>query len=194
MLQLQPASVPLRHAARAIMQQELTGKAAAAPAAVAAAGSNRSNGAGRTERWVLQQLQPGAPRAGLRCTTTGTSSSSSSNNNSSMSNKNSSSSSNSSISNKNSSSSKLLLCGWRGFFRGNLTNCLKVVPETAIKFYAYDICKHWLAKRKQQQQQQQQPQHQEPQLQLRDRFFCGAAAGLCAQLLIYPMELVNPKP
>ncbi|CDJ36487.1 LOW QUALITY PROTEIN: mitochondrial carrier domain-containing protein, putative [Eimeria mitis] len=80
---------------------------------------------------------------------------------------------------------------------GNLTNCLKVVPETAVKFYSYDICKHALAHRKQQQQQQQsQQEHQtEPEvhLQLLDRFLCGATAGLCAQLLIYPMELVKTR-
>nr|CEL65752.1 TPA: AT4g32400/F8B4_100, related [Neospora caninum Liverpool] len=39
--------------------------------------------------------------------------------------------------------------GWTGFFRGNLTNCVKVMPETAIKFYAYDFIKQRVVQFKQ---------------------------------------------
>ncbi|CDI87405.1 mitochondrial carrier domain-containing protein, putative [Eimeria praecox] len=203
MLQLQPFSVPLRQAARVIMQQELSGKASAAAlaptATLATAAPSSSNNArsssstdqrptqpsrsdGRTPS--LQSNQQQGMRPGVRPTSALASSSSSS----------------SCCSNSNSINSRghLLLGGWRGFFRGNLTNCLKVVPETAVKFYSYDICKHALAHRKQQQQQQQPQQQQqaepaEPHLQLLDRFLCGATAGLCAQLLIYPMELVKTR-
>ena len=188
------------------MQQELSVKAAAASVAPSAAlgaaapsssnASSSSNSRGREQRSPQPAKSDGrAPpqqphqqhgvRPAVRYASALTSSSSNCCNN------------------RNSSTSSrghLLLGGWRGFFRGNLTNCLKVVPETAVKFYSYDICKHALAHRKQQQQQQQQKQqpHQqqpaepaEPHLQLLDRFLCGATAGLCAQLLIYPMELVS---
>ncbi|KYF40041.1 mitochondrial carrier superfamily protein [Toxoplasma gondii ARI] len=43
--------------------------------------------------------------------------------------------------------------GWTGFFRGNLTNCVKVMPETAIKFYAYDFIKQRLLHFKQEKEQ-----------------------------------------
>lgn len=44
-----------------------------------------------------------------------------------------------------------LMWACRGFFRGNLTNCVKVVPETAIKFWAYDFIKQRLLAYKKQQ-------------------------------------------
>ncbi|OEH77879.1 mitochondrial carrier domain-containing protein [Cyclospora cayetanensis] len=166
MLQLQPASVPLKHAARAIMQQELSVKAAAA--SVGASGRNsKSNNSVSAKSLPMScwKVDRAMQKHVVRMCPPATSANSSSGNN-----------------------SRLLLGGWRGFFRGNLTNCLKVVPETAIKFYSYDMCKHALVRRKQEQQQDQ-----EPQLQLSDRFVCGAAAGLCAQLLIYPMELVKTR-
>ncbi|KAL8275146.1 hypothetical protein Esti_000896 [Eimeria stiedai] len=205
MLQLQPSPIPFRHAARVIMHQEVTAKTAAAGAAAEAAAlvkrsSSMSPGGsdslpGSSQRQLQgqpqqpqqqpQQQQRTGRAAGLQSTAGSTS-----------------------YIRGSSSKNRLLLCGWQGFFRGNLTNCLKVVPETAIKFYTYDLCKHALARRKQQQllqqqqqqlqQQQMQTQHQmllqqEPHLQLRERFVCGAAAGLCAQLLIYPMELVKTR-
>lgn len=202
-LQLQPISVPLRQAARVIMQQELSGKASTAvadPAYSGAATATRRNSGSAAaicverklsqsskqdegtalrqqhrkqavREAVLRPLPPSVIKRGS-CSSKANSS-------------------------NGSCCSHFFLGGWRGFFRGNLTNCLKVVPETAVKFYSYDICKHTLARRKQQQQQPEQaPQQQheelgEPHLQLMDKFLCGAMAGLCAQLLIYPMELVN---
>ncbi|KAL8441837.1 hypothetical protein Emag_006863 [Eimeria magna] len=201
MLQLQPSSIPLSHAARVIMHQEVTAKTAAAGAAAEAGALARRNssippGAKDLQPALSQRQLQGQPQqpqqqqhsvraAGLQSTSGSTS-----------------------YIKGSSSKNSLLFCGWQGFFRGNLTNCLKVVPETAIKFYTYDLCKHALARRKQQQLLQQQPQQlqqqqllaqhqlllqQEPHLQLRERFVCGAAAGLCAQLLIYPMELVKTR-
>ncbi|KAL8453380.1 hypothetical protein Emed_000879 [Eimeria media] len=203
MLQLQPSPIPLRHAARVIMHQEVTAKTAAAGAAAEAAAlvrgsSSTSPGAKDSQPALSQRQLPQQPQqphqqqqqhtgraAGMQPTGGSTSHVKGS-----------------------SGKSRLLFCGWQGFFRGNLTNCLKVVPETAIKFYTYDLCKHALARRKQQQLLQQQPQQlqsqqlqtqhqlllqQEPHLQMRERFVCGAAAGLCAQLLIYPMELVKTR-
>ena len=32
--------------------------------------------------------------------------------------------------------------GWKGFFKGNYSNCFKVAPETAIRFYIFDYLKN----------------------------------------------------
>jgi solute carrier family 25 (mitochondrial phosphate transporter), member 23/24/25/41 len=32
--------------------------------------------------------------------------------------------------------------GWKGFFKGNYSNCFKVAPETAIRFYMFDYLKN----------------------------------------------------
>ncbi|KAL8433850.1 hypothetical protein ACSSS7_003566 [Eimeria intestinalis] len=201
MLQLQPSSIPLRHAARVIMHQEVTAKtavsgAAAEAAALARRSSSVSSGGSESQPGSSQSSLQGQPQQSQQQQHTGRAPGLQS------------TAGSTSYIRSSGSKNKLLFCGWRGFFRGNLTNCLKVVPETAIKFYTYDLCKHALARRKQQQLMQQQPQQlqqqqmqtqhqlllqQEPHLQMRERFVCGAAAGVCAQLLIYPMELVKTR-
>ena len=61
--------------------------------------------------------------------------------------------------------------GLRGFFKGNGYNVVKVVPFTAIEFYAFEKLK-------------QQFGHSKPSL-----FLSGSLAGSLATILTYPLDL-----
>mmetsp|Transcript_14047 Transcript_14047/g.19492 ORF Transcript_14047/g.19492 Transcript_14047/m.19492 type:complete len:613 (+) Transcript_14047:315-2153(+) len=77
--------------------------------------------------------------------------------------------------------------GWRGmmggflsFFRGNGTNVVKIAPETAIKFWAYETAKLQVCNK--------------PEAPTGiERFTCGAIGGITAQTCIYPLEIVKTR-
>lgn len=70
--------------------------------------------------------------------------------------------------------------GLKGFFKGNGTNILKVVPETALKMLTYDRIKELVCRN---------PQNPS----VSDRYFAGAVAGLFSQFLIYPLDFIKTK-
>jgi solute carrier family 25 (mitochondrial phosphate transporter), member 23/24/25/41 len=70
--------------------------------------------------------------------------------------------------------------GARAFWRGNGANCLKIAPETAVKFVAFDALKAVLAA--------------DPLAPtVTERFASGGLAGASAQLAIYPMEIAKTR-
>ena len=70
--------------------------------------------------------------------------------------------------------------GARAFWRGNGANVLKVVPETAVKFAAFDALKHVVA--------------MDPgNATTSERFVAGGLAGACSQAAIYPLEIVKTR-
>jgi len=70
--------------------------------------------------------------------------------------------------------------GAAGFFRGNGANVLKIGPETAAKFVAFDALKRVVA--------------QDPgNVTVGERFVAGGAAGAFAQALVYPLETVKTR-
>jgi len=69
----------------------------------------------------------------------------------------------------------------RAFYRGNGTNVIKIAPETAIKFWAYENLKNLLSK------------SQPHRMSVLDRFLAGALAGVCAQICIYPLEITKTR-
>lgn len=69
--------------------------------------------------------------------------------------------------------------GALGFFRGNGLNVLKVAPESAIRFYTYEIMKGFIAKGE--------------DIGTLGRLSAGGFAGAVAQTAIYPMELVKTR-
>lgn len=70
--------------------------------------------------------------------------------------------------------------GFLSFWRGNGINVIKIAPETAIKFLAYERIKRLL--------------HTEgKELKVYERFVAGASAGVVAQTTIYPMEVLKTR-
>ncbi|XP_072015701.1 calcium-binding mitochondrial carrier protein SCaMC-2-like [Amphiura filiformis] len=70
--------------------------------------------------------------------------------------------------------------GLKSFWRGNGINVLKIAPETAIKFFAYERIKKLL--------------HTEGcEVRAYERFMAGAAAGVISQSTIYPMEVLKTR-
>jgi len=74
----------------------------------------------------------------------------------------------------------LLDGGVLAFFRGNGVNCAKIAPETAAKFFLFERFKQALAA---------DPEN----VTLSERFVSGGCAGMAAQALIYPLEVVKTR-
>ena len=70
--------------------------------------------------------------------------------------------------------------GFRGFFKGNGTNVLKIIPETALKFLIYDEIKKLICT------DLNSPSTGE-------RLLSGAASGFLTQTIIYPMEITKTR-
>ena len=66
------------------------------------------------------------------------------------------------------------------FFRGNGTNVIKIIPESGIRFFAYDFYKKKIAQ-------------DSKDVQIYERFIAGALAGVTAQTTIYPLEIVKTR-
>ncbi|XP_050303447.1 calcium-binding mitochondrial carrier protein SCaMC-2 [Anthonomus grandis grandis] len=71
--------------------------------------------------------------------------------------------------------------GIRGLWRGNGMNVLKIAPETAIKFAAYEQVKRLIKG------------DSKEALTIYERFFAGAAAGGVSQTIIYPLEVLKTR-
>ncbi|KAK8523508.1 hypothetical protein V6N13_113453 [Hibiscus sabdariffa] len=73
--------------------------------------------------------------------------------------------------------------GWKGFFRGNFVNVIRVAPSKAIELFAYETVKKKLT-----------PEHgEQPKLPLPASFIAGAAGGVSSTLLTYPLELLKTR-
>ena len=70
--------------------------------------------------------------------------------------------------------------GIKGFWKGNGTNVLKIMPESATKFYANDFFKNLIIKDK-------------DNVQPHERLVAGSLAGVTAQSFIYPLEVVKTR-
>jgi len=71
--------------------------------------------------------------------------------------------------------------GWRGFMRGNGTNCIRIVPYSAVQFGSYNFYKRNLF---------------EPyfgDLTPYTRLACGAMAGITSVTFTYPLDIVRTR-
>jgi solute carrier family 25 (mitochondrial phosphate transporter), member 23/24/25/41 len=71
-----------------------------------------------------------------------------------------------------------------GFFRGNGLNVVKVAPESAIRFYAYEMLKEYIMKSK---------GENKNDIGASGRLMAGGLAGAVAQTAIYPIDLVKTR-
>ncbi|XP_031720617.1 mitochondrial adenyl nucleotide antiporter SLC25A24-like [Anarhichas minor] len=72
--------------------------------------------------------------------------------------------------------------GLRSLWRGNGINVLKIAPETAIKFTAYEKIKNVMRSK-----------NETRNLRVHERFVAGSLAGATAQTAIYPMEVLKTR-
>ncbi|XP_043913924.1 calcium-binding mitochondrial carrier protein SCaMC-2 isoform X3 [Protopterus annectens] len=70
--------------------------------------------------------------------------------------------------------------GLRSLWRGNGINVLKIGPESAIKFMAYEQIKRLIC-------------NEHETLCIQERFIAGSLAGAIAQSSIYPMEVLKTR-
>ncbi|XP_055965523.1 mitochondrial adenyl nucleotide antiporter SLC25A23 isoform X1 [Sorex fumeus] len=70
--------------------------------------------------------------------------------------------------------------GVRSLWRGNGINVLKIAPESAIRFMAYEQIKRAI-------------RGQQETLRVQERFVAGSLAGATAQTIIYPMEVLKTR-
>lgn len=72
--------------------------------------------------------------------------------------------------------------GLRGWFKGNGANVVRIIPMSALQFYAYDV----LLSRTTQGNGGQPPSPLQ-------RLWAGALAGACAQTLTYPLDFMRAR-
>lgn len=71
--------------------------------------------------------------------------------------------------------------GWRGFMRGNGTNCIRIVPYSAVQFGAYNIFKRFA-----------EPSPGADLDPIR-RLICGGMAGIASVTFTYPLDIVRTR-
>jgi len=72
--------------------------------------------------------------------------------------------------------------GVRGYFRGNLANCIRVVPYSATQFVTFDLCKSTVAS-----------YTGKDQPTIVQRLACGACAGICASFATHPLDVIRTR-
>ncbi|KAF2088516.1 solute carrier family 25 member 42 [Saccharata proteae CBS 121410] len=71
--------------------------------------------------------------------------------------------------------------GWRGFMAGNGTNCIRIVPYSAIQFGAFNFYKRYF---------EDSPGRP---LNPYQRLFCGGLAGITSVTFTYPLDIVRTR-
>ncbi|KAL1840622.1 hypothetical protein VTJ49DRAFT_273 [Mycothermus thermophilus] len=72
--------------------------------------------------------------------------------------------------------------GWRGFMRGNGTNCIRIVPYSAVQFGSYNFYKRHFFER-----------FEGDSLTPMSRLTCGGIAGITSVTFTYPLDIVRTR-
>ncbi|KAH8671064.1 solute carrier family 25 member 42 [Xylariales sp. PMI_506] len=72
--------------------------------------------------------------------------------------------------------------GWRGFMRGNGTNCIRIVPYSAVQFGSYNLYKRWFFET-----------YPGASLSPIERLVCGGIAGITSVFCTYPLDIVRTR-
>ncbi|KAJ6879538.1 hypothetical protein NC652_032972 [Populus alba x Populus x berolinensis] len=78
--------------------------------------------------------------------------------------------------------------GFRGLFKGNGTNCARIVPNSAVKFFSYEQASKGILSL-----YQQQTGNEDAQLTPLLRLGAGACAGIIAMSATFPMDMVRGR-
>ncbi|RAL06213.1 solute carrier family 25 member 42 [Aspergillus ibericus CBS 121593] len=71
--------------------------------------------------------------------------------------------------------------GWKGFMRGNGTNCIRIIPYSAVQFGSYNFYKKFA---------ESSPNAELPAVH---RLICGGAAGITSVTITYPLDIVRTR-
>ncbi|KAJ9223046.1 hypothetical protein DTO280E4_5644 [Paecilomyces variotii] len=71
--------------------------------------------------------------------------------------------------------------GWRGFMRGNGTNCIRIIPYSAVQFGSYNFYKKFF-----------EPSPGAELTPIR-RLVCGGIAGITSVTFTYPLDIVRTR-
>lgn len=71
--------------------------------------------------------------------------------------------------------------GWRGYFRGNMLNCIRIVPYSAVQFTTYEQLKKLFTMKGTR------------ELGTPERLTCGALAGITSVCTTYPLDLIRAR-
>ncbi|KAK6204854.1 mitochondrial ADP/ATP carrier protein [Scheffersomyces amazonensis] len=74
--------------------------------------------------------------------------------------------------------------GWRGLFRGNLLNCVRIFPYSAVQFAVFEKCKEIMLG--------QRP-HTTHNLTSGERLIGGSIAGVVSVAVTYPLDLIRAR-
>ena len=81
--------------------------------------------------------------------------------------------------------------GWRGLFRGNFANLLKIAPETAFRCAIYEKFKSEIYKMKKKKGEKKKGRSHE--LDFWERFGAVVTSAIFAQTIVYPLEVVKTR-
>ncbi|XP_027332808.1 adenine nucleotide transporter BT1, chloroplastic/mitochondrial-like [Abrus precatorius] len=73
--------------------------------------------------------------------------------------------------------------GWKGLFRGNFVNVIRVAPSKAIELFAYDTVNKNLSPKP----------GEQPKLPIPPSLIAGACAGVSSTICTYPLELLKTR-
>lgn len=71
--------------------------------------------------------------------------------------------------------------GWKGYMRGNGTNCIRIIPYSAVQFGSYNFYKRFA-----------EPSPDADLSPMR-RLICGGAAGITSVTVTYPLDIVRTR-